>query len=421
MKRKLISIFIFALVFVYCANIHFVFLPALLRTKLIIGVIGIVYVFFSYLHRFPKNNITPLLYTIIPLFVWMSLSVLLNSSGDYWFLQFSLVQIAYICGAWMIVDICGINSVSKLAKLLVLYVLVQNTVAFLGLQIPSIRTFIEVTTYDDVMETQVGRLTYRGLGFGDHVFFGGGIWSCLGLLMLVYLYNVKDLSKTLFAILYVYVFFTGLFVARTSMVGIITLLLLFTPFKKNWYKVVGVSLMTISLFVLMGSIENWMLQRGYVVGNAFELYENYMSTGEISTSSSESTISMMSRAPSTLETWVLGDARYTDKSGGYYMHTDVGYLRVIWYGGIIGLILYLYQIFRFCYLIYQKERTISTKYLFLMYYLMTLIFMLKGHADTSCVLYLFFSAVCIGINNRNNILTKSLYNRSLYKIKNDNK
>ena len=143
MKRKLISIFIFALVFVYCANIHFVFLPALLRTKLIIGVIGIVYVFFSYLHRFPKNNITPLLYTIIPLFVWMSLSVLLNSSGDYWFLQFSLVQIAYICGAWMIVDICGINSVSKLAKLLVLYVLVQNTVAFLGLQIPSIRTFID--------------------------------------------------------------------------------------------------------------------------------------------------------------------------------------------------------------------------------------------------------------------------------------
>lgn len=38
-------------------------------------------------------------------------------------------------------------------------------------------------------------------------------------------------------------------------------------------------------------------------------------------------------------TLLFGDGLYTNKSGSYYMHTDVGFMRLICYGGLISLIL----------------------------------------------------------------------------------
>ena len=52
--------------------------------------------------------------------------------------------------------------------------------------------------------------------------------------------------------------------------------------------------------------------------------------------------------PDNLKTWIIGDGYFSNpyntdpfyigvKSGGYYMGTDVGYLRFIFYFGLIGL------------------------------------------------------------------------------------
>ena len=45
------------------------------------------------------------------------------------------------------------------------------------------------------------------------------------------------------------------------------------------------------------------------------------------------------------KTFLIGDGKYTNEDGSYYMYTDAGYMRNILYFGILGFIfLFLYQI-----------------------------------------------------------------------------
>lgn len=410
MKLSIKQILVFVLIFLYCANIHFIFLPELVRTKLIIGGVGVVYFVFNSLKGSSQKKIMPLIYTLIPLPLWMLFSIILNQSPDWWFIRFSIIQVVYIMGAWMIIKVSDVDSVGTIAKFVMYYVVVQNSIAFLGLQIPEVRNIVELTSFESSYETQVNQLTYRGLAFGDHVFFGGGVWTCLGLLMIVYLYKIEKLSIIGFIALYSYVFFTGLFVARTTVAGLVSIFLLFTPIKKNWYKMIGVIGFGVVFVAFFGMIQNWMLREGYSIGNAFEIYNNFISTGELTSSSSEETREMWSIIPDNVKTWIIGDARYNDPQGGYYMHTDVGYLRIIWYGGIIGLFLYLWQIYRFCYLIRgENVKNYYTKKMLLFYYVVVLILLWKGHSDTSCVLYLMF---CASINNSERINSNHLIQKT---------
>lgn len=56
--------------------------------------------------------------------------------------------------------------------------------------------------------------------------------------------------------------------------------------------------------------------------------------------------------PDNMKTWIVGDGYFENPfykdpyyiglvTGGYYMNTDVGYLRFIFYFGLIGLILFI--------------------------------------------------------------------------------
>lgn len=397
MRSFIKQIIAFVLIFLYCANIQFIFLPELVRSKLIIGVVGFFYFVFTSSRVSVFKKFRPLFYALIPLIFWMLLSIIVNQSPDWWFIRFSIIQIIYICGAWMIIKLCGIDGVEAVARFLMIYVFVQNSIAFFGLQFPEVRNIVESTSFEKSFEITGNQLTYRGLGFGDHVFFGGGVWACIGMLMTVYLYKKKRLSIVCFIGLYIYIFFTGLFVARTTIAGLFTIFLIFTPLKKYWYKMIWVGAGGIIFLMLFGAIENWMLKNGYSIGNAFEIYNTFMSTGELTTSSSEGTRQMWTIIPDNLKTWLIGDARYDDPKGGYYMQTDVGYLRVIWYGGVIGLFLYLRQIYRFCHLVQRKNSgDYYTKKLLLYYFILVLILLWKGHSDTSCVLYLMF---CASVNS----------------------
>ena len=50
-----------------------------------------------------------------------------------------------------------------------------------------------------------------------------------------------------------------------------------------------------------------------------------------------------------VDTLILGDGRYTDESGSYYMHTDAGYMRIVLYFGMMGAF-FLYMLFMLLFL-----------------------------------------------------------------------
>lgn len=89
---------------------------------------------------------------------------------------------------------------------------------------------------------------------------------------------------------------------------------------------------------------------------AFEGFFSLFESGEWEVSSNE-TLKTMYVFPETLKTWIIGDGYFSNprdvdpffigkEIGGYYMGTDVGYLRFIFYFGVIGLFAMIAFIFK---------------------------------------------------------------------------
>lgn len=146
----------------------------------------------------------------------------------------------------------------------------------------------------------------------------------------------------------------GNMVARTTSVGVLLFLfylLLYRPtenpiFKKTlgWMILLAAVAVLIMIYFYNTNLAIYKYTR-FAFEGFFNLYEN----GEWSIASNEK-LKTMYVFPESMKTWLLGDGYivnpksdpyYTGKMfTGYYQNTDVGYLRFIFYFGIIGLLLF---------------------------------------------------------------------------------
>lgn len=74
------------------------------------------------------------------------------------------------------------------------------------------------------------------------------------------------------------------------------------------------------------------------LSQAFELLNHYLETGVVG-SQSTNALSAMTYAPDTLATWVFGDGQFFSEAG-FYQETDIGFSRIVFFGGVVGLFLY---------------------------------------------------------------------------------
>ena len=86
--------------------------------------------------------------------------------------------------------------------------------------------------------------------------------------------------------------------------------------------------------------------------SAFEGFFSLAETGEWEIDSNEK-LKTMIVFPDNQKTWIIGDGYFSNPYysdplyvgpfvGGYYMGTDIGYLRFIFYFGLIGLVVFSY-------------------------------------------------------------------------------
>ena len=144
------------------------------------------------------------------------------------------------------------------------------------------------------------------------------------------------------------------------------------------------------VFLLILNQQQEMLEEnGISTGYAFEIFDKFSETGEIQSNSFIATNEMWKTIPKEIDTWIFGDAKYMDENGGYYMGVDVGYLRIIFYGGLIGLFFYLLYMVKLASLAYKRsggDRIL--KQFLLLYLILVFVWLWKGHYDTNCILYL---------------------------------
>ena len=226
----------FIFFFLYISNIQFVFLPDKMRTRLIVSAIGFVY----YLFRFKGKDyyrVRNVIKLIIPIAVWMGITIIANMSGQYWFLQYVAMQILYMFGAVFVIHTGKIDKLTTLLWYFVIYVGIQDTIAMVSYQVPQLSAFIRSIQESGISEDRAKLLLLRTGGIGEFSLFGGGMWVAMGFLCMTMLYKMEKLSSPIYIIFLITLLITGLFIARTSLTGLLSVVLLFLPFKKNWKKV----------------------------------------------------------------------------------------------------------------------------------------------------------------------------------------
>lgn len=256
----------------------------------------------------------------------------------------------------------------------------------------------EETNQGMLIRTNV--ITKRFIGFGTAFFSGVVKYGCAILILSILPYcKGSYFYKNRFAFFLVTAIITisGIMMGRFFFLAIfLAILLAITVDKKNLFRFVYLGLpllFIISLLFYIAGVQLLGAERFEIVFKfIFEFWLNYIDTGTLSTSSSDKTLSMY-LFPDNLKTWVWGDGRMFNNEGGYYMGTDVGYIRLLFYFGSIATIIYfIIQFFLHRVLIKYTKDTPIKKMIFFMF-LWVCVFHIKGLTTTYEFLVLFLASL----------------------------
>ena len=256
----------------------------------------------------------------------------------------------------------------------------------------------------------------RLIGLGCFYFGAGAIYG-LGLIAIMpFMLKAKNKQQLIkLILLYVYIFIVGIFFARTAMIGCvfsIVYLIFCILIPKMCNKVFLVfrqfisylTIFGIALVVIYTSSPKLQEDYGDIIDFGFEAFINLVENGELSTASSDGlTEYHLSIWPQNQKTYYIGDMRWT-KGDSYYGDSDVGYVRLLFYFGVPGVILFLlyqYSIVRISGLIF-KERILSFFFFTVFFY--ALILLIKGYIDVASLIFIYLHYKSLDSKYENRIL-----------------
>lgn len=256
----------------------------------------------------------------------------------------------------------------------------------------------------------------RLYGIGANLDVAGSRFSTV-LVMLAFLLMRNNHTKRLLGIChmiaFIFICIVGNMIARTTTVGMVLAIMyiVLMSCKQNGNKktlkwLFGFICLIIPILVALynNNIETRRLMRF-----AFEGFFSLAEKGEWNVSSNNRLMDVMVVFPDNLKTWIIGDGYFINPreidpyftgeiTGGYYMGTDIGYLRFIFYFGFIGLLTFMfffYKVTHICIRFFCEY-----KYLFMMFLGINFIVWLKVSTDIFLVFALFLmlefsNKVCI--------------------------
>ena len=256
----------------------------------------------------------------------------------------------------------------------------------------------------------------RLIGLGCFYFGAGAIYG-LGLIAIMpFMLKAKNKQQLIkLILLYVYIFIVGIFFARTAMIGCvfsIVYLIFCILIPKMCNKVflvfrqfiIYLTVFGIALVFIYTSSPKLQEDYGDIIDFGFEAFINLVENGELSTASSDGlTEYHLSIWPQNQKTYYIGDMRWT-KGDSYYGDSDVGYVRLLFYFGVPGVILFLlyqYSIVRISGLIF-KERILSFFFFTVFFY--ALILLIKGYIDVASLIFIYLHYKSLDSTYENRIL-----------------
>ncbi|ALU28044.1 hypothetical protein [Myroides odoratimimus] len=216
----------------------------------------------------------------------------------------------------------------------------QSIIMFMSLLSPSIYNLVQLTQDQGAIELSISQYGgYRNLGIGSSQFFYMN--AAFGLMVIIQMFLYVSLRKTKYLFMFIITLF-GLFVTgRSALLGVFFAFVIFFYdlfqrnkmgfiFKLPLYLFICLLLLLVFYNYLPDFLRNWV----------FEAFINYEKSGKLSSSSSDKLLNEMFFMPNPF-TVIFGDGLYQNPLGeGYYGKTDSGYMRMILFYGIGGVIMY---------------------------------------------------------------------------------
>lgn len=339
------------------------------NVKMMMAVLGLVLCLVTLIKKrsidVPKN--------LIPLFSWAALvslagvlAMTLNGTIDDAYAGYIVSMAVWLSAAFVACAAIkwahGKITLEILGHYLIVVCLAQCAEAIIIDNVPAVQNLVDA--YISVGQATLHRIN-RLYGIGASLDVAGARFSPVLLLIMHLIYNQKsDSPKMLFwfyVLSFVLLTVFGSMIARTTYVGV-AISAAYVLFNQSTWKTtlsmntVGKGLTAVMMMALLVVIGVFLYNNNvsfrHWIRFAFEGFFNYYERGRYYIASADTLLDMYV-FPDNMKTWIIGDgyfsnpywsdATYTyinQNKTGYYMFTDVGYLRFIFYFGVIGLAMF---------------------------------------------------------------------------------
>ena len=401
---KRVAAHLVAFFFVY--SVQFIGSPGGLGTRVWLGIIGSLLLAYQALIHLRRKKLDPHFQRTGLLLLSLALlslaTVTFNSTSDLAFIIYAPSMLVVASAAFTVSQVVrraypanpGIAAKNIFATI----VMVQLSIALLMFASPDIGRMLnglQITNDLDanlLLETGQFRLS----GFGSR-FFAAGIANCYALILIASLIRSARLSRMrvlYLAAAFMFIASFGMMMSRTTVIGatLATAFLVLPISKKNpshhrfrhqrgifWLSIVVVPMALVVPVLVFAP--KFVAEIEPALQFGFELFVNYSERGQLESKSTSQLLDMYANDFNL--PMVIGDGHYVDPQDPeeYYKSVDIGYIRLIYYFGIPGLIIY----FLFQYQSIQMSaahlgRTESRKFLAVCM-MLVLILSFKGFTD----------------------------------------
>lgn len=395
----------------YFFPFEFVFLPGV-NTKMAMAGVGLVWFGFN-IAKGRKGNVDKDFFFLSLIALSLSLfslvAMVYNNTRDGSFLTYFVSMWVWLGGAYATINVIkkvhGYVSVELVCNYLIVVCVAQCIIAYSMTIMPGLKIFVDGFLGGE--DAFMGKAGDRMYGIGAALDVSGQRFAAV-LSMLAFISMSQKRRNIGLILLYVLAFLViaviGNMMARTTTVGVFIAIIFWIfcgiihrtdqSVKTYWQLLILVLSIIIPILVLQYNVNPEFKEK---IRFAFEGFFTLAETGRWETSSSNILSEQMIVFPETLKTWLIGDGYGANPSGdpyyvgpdfhGFYMGTDIGYLRFLFYFGIFGAIALVSLI---CYAAASCIRRFpSYKIMFLLILAVNLIVWFKVSTDIFMVFALF--------------------------------
>ena len=422
MRQFLLAILtgIITSLFIFPFNLPFL---ADVNTKMVIAAVGLVLFGYDMLRKrevvISKDF---LMFSIICILVsvWTYLVITLNNTTDTSYAQYVISAWVWMGGAfavvWLIRTVHGKATVERIGQYLVAVCVAQCILAYAMTLSPALKSFVDslMGNAADFMGPAEGRIYGLGAALDP-----AGLRFAAVLVILAHLIHETDSAtdrglEAFYLFAFILIGVVGNMISRTTIIGIGIALLYGIILKKKkkrerylsgfWVTASLCILASLGLIVLLYQT-NYTFRSNLRFG--FEGFFSLVEKGYWETNSTN-ILKGMVIWPESLKTWAIGDGLFFNSEGtpdrfgqletGFYMDTDIGYLRYIFYFGSIGLVLLTAVFARItatCWRLFPRHR-----WLFILILVVNMVGWVKVSSDIIMIFAPFFVLACINEKER---------------------